>query len=66
MSVWPTSPANIGASQSCSARSLRPETWVRPVIHRVKPMVRPRRMNRPASVTMNDGRPLLITITPLM
>ena len=61
-----TTATSSGGSQPCSARSLRPETWVRPVIHRVKPMVMPRRMNRPPSVTMNDGRPVRTTIMPLM
>ena len=61
----PTLPENSGASQSCSASGLRPEIWVRPVIPRVMPMVRPRRMKRPPSVTMKDGRPVVITIRPL-
>ena len=41
---------------------LRPEIWVRPVMARVRPMVRPRRTKRPASVTMKEGRPVRTTM----
>jgi hypothetical protein len=43
----------------------RTETWVEPVTARVMPSVRPRRMNRKASVTMNDGSPVRLTMVPL-
>ena len=49
----------------CAASSCRPETWVRPVISRVRPSVRPRSMNRLPSVTMKDGSPVFTTSRPL-
>ena len=48
-----------GVSQSPCGISCMPETWVRPVMPRVTPSVRPRSMNRLPSVTMKDGSPVL-------
>jgi hypothetical protein len=41
-----------------------PPIWVRPVTRRVIPMVRPRKMNRLARVTMNDGSLVHTTTSP--
>ena len=51
-----TWPVKNGASQSFLARSPTPETSVRLVMARVSASDRPRRMNRLARVTMNDGK----------
>ena len=44
--------------------SWMPETWVRPVMSRVRPSVRPRSMNRLPSVTMKEGSRVRTTIMP--
>ncbi len=58
------SPIKSRASGAASAASLRPETCVRPVMRRVAPMVRPRRIKSEANVTINEGKRVRLTMVP--
>ena len=55
----------IQAIGSSSTRTLNPGTCVLPVINLVIAKVAPLNINNIASVTINDGRPVLTTRIPL-
>ena len=57
--------ANIQAIGSFSIKTLKPGTWVRPVINLVIAKVAPLKINNIASVTIKDGKPVLTTSIPL-
>ena len=59
-------PVNRDCAKPVPAASARPRIWVEPPVAIFSPTRdRPRRMNRDANVTINDGRRVLITIWPL-
>jgi hypothetical protein len=58
----PISPPN--SHDTTGASVSMPPSWVRPVTSLVMPMVRPRKMNRLARVTMNDGSLVQTTTSP--
>ena len=62
---WNVSVANNQAIGSSSISTLNPGTCVLPVINRVIAKVAPLKINSIASVTINEGRPVLTTIIPL-